>query len=126
MRKQDIKQAIGMWAASLILMFGLLFLVHACHAHDHNHPELNGWLMSLRNNKGVPCCDGSDATRLSDVDWESKDGHYRVRLMGDDWVDVPDEAVIEQPNRAGQTLVWPYYLNGQLRGIRCFMPGSMT
>jgi len=52
------------------------------------------------------------------------DGHYRVRIEGE-WVDVPDEAVISEPNQIGRTMVWP------IRGymgltIRCFMPGSMT
>jgi len=34
-----------------------------------------------------------------------KDGHYRVRLEGE-WVMVPDDAVITEPNRAGRTMVW--------------------
>ncbi|GKQ52026.1 hypothetical protein BRSPCE3_28810 [Bradyrhizobium sp. Ce-3] len=91
-------------------------------AHDHDHPELNGWYESLHSGKG-PCCDGSDAQRVDDADWDTKDGHYRVRLEGE-WVDVPDEAVVTGPNRAGRTMVWPYYLNGHPRP-RCFMPGSM-
>ncbi|MGY4476403.1 hypothetical protein [Bradyrhizobium sp. USDA 3364] len=91
-------------------------------AHDHQHPELNGWYESLHSGKG-PCCDGSDAKRVDDADWDTKDGHYRVRLEGE-WVDVPDEAVVPGPNRAGHTVVWPYYLNGHPRP-RCFMPGSM-
>src|SRR4029077_10192226 len=72
------------------------------------------------------CCSFADGFVVSDVDWESKDGHYRVRLEGR-WIDVPDDAVITEPNRAGRTMVWPY-----VRGtypprteIRCFMPGSM-
>jgi hypothetical protein len=70
----------------------------------------------------------ADGFVVSDVDWESKDGHYRVRLEGR-WIDVPDDAVITEPNRAGRTMVWPY---AAVRGtdpprteIRCFMPGSM-
>ena len=40
-------------------------------------------------------------------------------------VDVPDEAVITEPNRIGRTMVWP--IRGYLGlSIRCFMPGSMT
>ena len=60
----------------------------------------------------------------TDVDWESKDGHYRVRLDGA-WIDVPDEAVVTEPNRAGRAMVWPIksYMGVT---IRCFMPGSMT
>jgi hypothetical protein len=69
-----------------------------------------------------------DGFVVSDVDWESKDGHYRVRLEGR-WIDVPDDAVITEPNRAGRTMVWPYMAVGgpdsPRTEIRCFMPGSM-
>src|SRR6516164_9103312 len=41
------------------------------------------------------------------------------------WVDVPDEAVITEPNRIGRTMVWP--IRGYLGlTIRCFMPGQMS
>jgi len=108
----------------MLFATGLLALpaLGAVRAHDHQHPELNGWYESLHSGKG-PCCDGSDAQRVDDADWDTKDGHYRVRLEGE-WVDVPDEAVVAGPNRAGRTMVWPYYLDGHPRP-RCFMPGSM-
>jgi hypothetical protein len=84
---------------------------------------LKQWFDSLRSGKG-PCCSDADGTAVADVDWESRDGHYRVRLEGD-WIDVPDEAVITEPNRVGRTMVWP--MRGYLGlSIRCFMPGSMT
>ena len=104
----------------------LMFFVMTAHAfaHDHSRPELNSWFMGLQSAKG-PCCDGSDAMRLDDVDWETRDGHYRVRVEGE-WVDVPDGAVVVGPNRAGPTMVWPYRYNGKLNQIRCFLPGSMT
>jgi hypothetical protein len=45
------------------------------------------------------------------------------------WIDVPDDAVITEPNRAGRTMVWPYMAVGGADSprteIRCFMPGSM-
>jgi hypothetical protein len=89
---------------------------------------LHGWFESLHSSKG-PCCSDADGTALSDVDWEAKDGHYRVRIEGQ-WWDVPDEAVIKEPNRAGRTMVWPIYyrsVSAPLRvDIRCFMPGTMT
>jgi hypothetical protein len=98
------------------------------HARDNGqyastNPELKAWFDSLRSGKG-PCCSDADGSAVSDVDWESSRGHYRVRLDGE-WIDVPDEAVITQPNRVGRTMVWP--LRGYLGvSIRCFMPGSMT
>jgi hypothetical protein len=108
------------------LLLGLISQVS--HAHDHSRPELNRWFDSLKSGKG-PCCSDADGYAVSDPDWESKRGHYRVRIEGE-WWDVPDDAVITEPNRAGRTMVWPIYNRG-LGGvlsvtIRCFMPGSMT
>ena len=82
---------------------------------------LKSWFDSLRSGRG-PCCSDADGTVVSDVDWESKDGHYRVRLEGE-WIDVPDDAVITQPNLAGRTMVWPMPRDGEPPLIRCFMPG---
>ena len=92
-------------------------------AHDPSRPELNEWFNRLASHKGL-CCSFADGFAVSDVDWESKDGHYRVRLDGA-WVDVPDEAVVTEPNRVGRAMVWPIksYMGVT---IRCFMPGSMT
>jgi len=99
----------------------------AAHAHDHSRPELDSWFESLKSDKG-PCCSNADGTALSDADWEVKDGHYRVRIKSQ-WWDVPDEAVIKKPNRAGRTMVWPFYswtVGKALRiDIRCFIPGAM-
>jgi hypothetical protein len=41
----------------------------------------------------------ADGEIVADSDWESKDGHYRVRLENK-WFDV-DNSVITEPNRAG-------------------------
>jgi hypothetical protein len=46
-----------------------------------------------------------------------------------EWVDVPDDALITEPNRAGRTMVWPYkadrWTDHPHTEIRCFIPGSM-
>lgn len=88
---------------------------------------LKGWFDSLASGKG-PCCSDADGNVVLDADWESKDGHYRVKIEGE-WYDVPKDAVINEPNRDGRTIVWPIgYWDGSRHtyGIRCFMPGSMT
>lgn len=101
----------------------------------NTNAELKAWFDGLRSGKG-PCCSDADGSALSDTDWESKDGHYRVRVprlgyvvdgQQQDfiWVDVPEEAVISEPNRVGRTMVWPIYGYAGVT-IRCFMPGSMT
>lgn len=106
-------------------------------AHDSINPMNNAWLSELKSGKGL-CCSGSDAQRLDDPDWEApgqgnnKTKHYRVRLdvsndMGMvkmDWVEVPDDAVVEQPSKDGVARAWP------LRGVngvtvRCFQVGTM-
>jgi hypothetical protein len=123
----------GMYNFSMTMVVAMLLLVlvpwsHLGHARDNgqyanSNPELKAWFESLSSGKG-PCCSDADGTALSDVDWESSRGHYRVRLEGE-WVDVPDDAVITVPNRIGRTMVWPMYRDGKMTP-RCFMPGSMT
>jgi hypothetical protein len=93
---------------------------------------LHDWFEHLASGKGL-CCSFADGYVVEDADWQTTaDGkHYRVRVplsagsIQMNWVDVPDEAVITEPNRAGRTMVWPLYGYGGV-SIRCFMPGSMT
>jgi hypothetical protein len=119
------------WKLSLRIVCVLLsaFATTSMHARDLDgrfaaqNPELHLWFEGLRSGKG-PCCSDADGASVSDVDWETQGGHYRVRIDGE-WVNVPDEAVITEPNRIGRTMVWP--IRGYLGvSIRCFMPGSMT
>jgi hypothetical protein len=115
-----------------VLLAARVLALHPAVARDldgrFTNSPLHGWFESLRSGKG-PCCSDADGRALSDVDWESKDGHYRVYIDGE-WWNVPDDAVIREPNLAGRTMVWPVYYSpegGPLRiEIRCFMPGSMT
>ncbi|MDB5636113.1 MAG: hypothetical protein JWP51_1021 [Bradyrhizobium sp.] len=99
--------------------------IGAVHARDdgrYANSPLRAWFDSLRSGKG-PCRSDADGFTISDPDWVSRSGHYRVRI-DNEWVDVPDDAVITEPNRAGRTMVWP--VKGSLgTSIRCFMPGCM-
>ena len=125
-------QIIFMTLVLAVLGGGHGLKLHSASARDvdgrYANSPLHSWFESLRSGKG-PCCSDADGTALSDVDWEAKEGHYRVRIEGQ-WWDVPDEAVISEPNRAGRTVVWPVYfraVDALLRvEIRCFMPGTMT
>ena len=85
---------------------------------------LKPWFDRLASGKGL-CCSFADGVGVQDVDWDTQDGHYRVRIYGQ-WLVVPDDAVVTEPNRFGPAVVWPYndrYGNTQ---IRCFMPGAGT
>ena len=115
---KEMRDAIYL-ALGLFITLWALAIFEPAIAHDHSRQELDSWFTSLQSKGKSPCCDGSEAMRLDDVDWDSKDGHYRVRLQGE-WVDVPDSAVVGGPNRAGPTMVWPYYVNGAMRQVRCF------
>ena len=116
----------GRWKIALAIGAVLL----ACGPGQARDPDgryanspLKQWFDSLKSRKG-PCCSDADGSAVSDVDWESKDGRYRVRIEGE-WHEVPEDAVITEPNRVGRTMVWP--IKGYLGlTIRCFMPGSMT
>lgn len=118
----------------VIVMLVLCSHVHARDDGRYAASPLKPWFDHLRSRKGQ-CCSDADGSAVSDVDWESKEGHYRVRIPKDaggtdlEWVDVPDDALITEPNRAGRTMVWPVYSPtnyGVYIVIRCFMPGSMT
>ena len=115
---------------ALAIILVALAVASAAVARDNGRyagSPLKPWFDSLKSGKG-PCCSDADGSAVADPDWESKDGHYRVRLQ-EQWVDVPDDALITEPNRAGRTMVWPIYTNGWGHPgilIRCFMPGSMS
>ena len=84
---------------------------------------LKQWFDQLASGKGL-CCSFADGVSMSDVDWDSQDGRYRVLLHGE-CVDVPHAAVVKEPNRFGPAVVWPYEQDGKTQ-IRCFMPGAGT
>jgi hypothetical protein len=111
-------------AAGALIASAAVFAGSATARDDGRYANspLKPWFDSLRSAKGL-CCSDADGSVVSDVDWDSKDGHYRVRLEGR-WIDVPDDAVITVPNRAGRTMVWPVKGASGI-SIRCFLPGSM-
>ncbi len=104
-------------STAIALVISALLIGNATARDDGRYAgsPLKPWFDTLKSSKGL-CC--------SDADGLSKDGHYRVRLEGE-WVMVPDDAVITEPNRAGRTMVWPIKDSLGIT-IRCFLPGSMT
>jgi hypothetical protein len=115
-----------LWKIALSI---LLFVAPVMARDDGRYAgaPLHEWFDGLASGYGR-CCSDADGTAVVDADWESHDGHYRVRIDSN-WYDVPDKAVIRDPNRDGRTIVWPsrIWMDGKLAiFIRCFMPGSMT
>jgi hypothetical protein len=117
---------LGCWIV-IVTFAAVIIFIAVANARDldgrYAASPLKPWFDSLKSKNG-PCCSDADGTAVADVDWRARDGHYQVRLE-DEWIDVPDDALIKEPNRAGRTMVWPFYLEGRPQ-IRCFMPGSMT
>jgi len=94
-------------------------------AHDDGRyagSPLKQWFDQLASGKGL-CCSFADGASVQDVDWDTQDGRYRVRLNGE-WIVVPDVAVVKEPNRFGPAVVWPYKDATGTTQIRCFIPGS--
>jgi hypothetical protein len=117
--------ALGVIVMIAAILFGIPW---AAHGRDGGRfasadPEIKAWFDKLASKRG-PCCSDADGTALSDVDWEAHDGRYRVRI-DEQWIDVPDDAVLTVPNRVGRTMVWPIRISGLPVSIRCFMPGAM-
>jgi len=120
----------------LIGLFGLMPLTTMGRDLDGRYATspLKPWFDQLKSRTG-PCCSNADGYVVDDADWEVKNGHYRVRVPEYPdakvmvWIDVPDDSVITEPNKAGRTMVWPSYAGdggSSYLWIRCFMPGSMT
>lgn len=109
-----------------VLAVAFLFALHARgHGRDldgrYAASPLKPWFDTLKSGRGL-CCSDADGSAVADPDWESKDGHYRVKINGR-WMDVPDDALVTVPNKFGRAMVWPTESG---LNIRCFMPGSMT
>jgi hypothetical protein len=83
---------------------------------------LKPWFDKLASGKGL-CCSFADGVRVEDVDWDTQDGRYRVRLNGQ-WIIVPDTALVTEPNKYGPAVVWPYQDTDGATQIRCFLPGA--
>jgi hypothetical protein len=52
---------------------------------------LRPWFDRLASGNGL-CCSFADGFSVQDVDWDTQEGHYRVRIYGQ-WYVVPDAAV---------------------------------
>lgn len=91
--------------------------------YSQTDPEIKAWVHGLKDKNGAGCCDTADGYP-AEVDWDTDTGRYRVRIDGE-WYVVPDDAVLEEPNRIGYATVWYWHKDG-VPQIRCFLPGGGT
>ena len=135
-----------------IFVFGSSLVVPVL-AHDAQMRDsmYSDWMEHLQSHKGL-CCTQNEGSTVKDVDWtvidqassgltceitpieaahpEVPPGRYCVRIEGT-WWNVPNAAVIEEPNKYGPATVWPIWGAHQggpkrVDGIRCFMPGALS
>jgi hypothetical protein len=65
---------------------------------------MDNWFNSLSSKKAGSCCSNFNG-RPPEAIVQTSDNHYRVMLEGQ-WVDVPDDAVLDVPNKYGRAVVW--------------------
>ncbi len=93
-------------------------------AHMRDRPDLDSWMMGLTNKAGDPCCHKSGARRVEDPDYEGlPGGGYRVKIDGF-WLVVPEDRVLQGPNKYGPALAWPHKNEEDRMEITCFLPGA--
>jgi hypothetical protein len=106
-RRSDKTPNAIMKASVLGFTFGILvpLFIGAVEARDdgrYMQSPLKPWFDSLKSGKG-PCCSVADGLAVADPDWESKNGHCRVRVDSE-WIDVPGNAVITEAGRPNDGL----------------------
>lgn len=118
----------------LIVCLILLIVLRVSYARDNGQwaqadPSIKQWIESLKDKNGYSCCNTADGF---DVQWDTKDGKYRV-FINEEWYVVPDEAVLDIKNKIGVARVWyiPTWEFVQdpikrkmIPKIRCFLPGA--
>ena len=118
---------------SVLMAIGLSLSNATLHAGNTRQagpvsPEMKTWIKSLTDEQGI-CCGGPAGARKAEAVSRNTDaGFYRVKV-GQEWLFVPDEAVIKRPNRLGDAVVWVEYegdiFSGELTPlVRCFLPAS--
>ena len=113
---------MGKYVLVVALLLGFSGSASARDDGRHANDPLKYWFDHLTSDKGM-CCSFADGFSVSEVDWDTQNGHYRVLLHGE-WIDVPDAAVVTGPNRYGPAVVWPYMDDKGKINIRCFLPGT--
>lgn len=144
----------AMMAAIVLLVIVVSFRM-AWSRDDGRYADspIKPWFDQLASKKGNQCCSFADGFKVENVDYDTDCYapamgapllcQFRVRLCVDlkksyvdsnpelktcrkDWVVVPDEALVIEPNKFGPPVVWPFATGQGGTMIRCFMPGSGT
>ena len=85
---------MGKHATVVALLVGLINSAFARDDGRYANEPLKNWFDNLTSSNGK-CCSFADGFSVSDVEWDTDDGHYRVLLHGE-WINVPNSSVITQ------------------------------
>jgi hypothetical protein len=97
------------------LLFFFIMLIPTVASYATSKPMLD----ELHSAKGS-CGPTASGRPVAAAEWDKNGGHFRVHLNRQ-WIDVPDDALVAEPNRAGHAVVWPMAEPTGI-SIRCFMP----
>ncbi len=114
--------ALALTAVTMCMLASVPNRVSARDDGRYANSPLKQWFDQLASAKGL-CCSFADGVSVENVDWDTQNGRYRVRIQGQ-WLVVPDAAVVTEPNRFGPAVVWPYQDGDGVTQIRCFLPGA--
>lgn len=120
-----LKEMFLLFVGGLAIGFVVVATINFARARDLGQyaqatPEIRQWFNTLHNRNKNLCCADADGF---DAVWDTEADHYRVMQNGR-WFVVPDEAVVDVPNKVGVAKVWWGSNNVGERFIRCFMPGT--
>jgi hypothetical protein len=83
------------YLVALIFFLSALAPVEARDDGRYANSPLHAWFDHLASGNGL-CCSFADGFSVQDVDWDTQDGKYRVRLYGE-WIVVPDMQLSQSP-----------------------------
>lgn len=89
-------------------------------------PVMHDWIMTLHaKGNGYWCCDLADGEFTQQDIRLGTDGqdHWFV-LVDVDWIEVPDAAIVDGPNKLGRPIVWLGTYGGK-PVVHCFLPGAL-
>jgi hypothetical protein len=107
----------------LLLVMCLPALARDNGQYNNVSPEIRPWFQDQKSPKtGGLCCSEADGNEAQE---DIQNGHYWTTwpAVAPVWYPVPDEVVINGPNKVGRPVVWTYWENGAVR-IRCYSPGG--
>lgn len=118
----DVRRRSAFKAVAISLSLAVALPAIARDNGQYANSPLKGWFDSLSSKNGL-CCSVAESSILKETDYEIRGNHYWARVDGK-MVEVPDAAVIHQPNLFGRPMIWVIKAENGTDIIRCFMPGT--